>query len=384
MPTISYYFLSLGFLIIGVAFYLRYLIGRLSEQRLDLRQLLSEQQTEQQQQRERFDEHQIKSLALIQDSLQKAMIEVRLQLTNSLTQHTQQLNERIEKLTQETQNKLKDISQEVDKQLAKGFEKTTLTFTDVIKRLAVIDEAQKKIAELSGNVVSLQEVLTDKRSRGAFGEVQLAALVRNMIPETHFKLQHTFSNEKRADCLLLLPDPTGNIAIDAKFPLESYRTMTSASLTEAERKKAETQFKIDIRKHIQDIAERYIIPGETSDGAMMFIPAEAIFAEIHARHGEIIDIAHQQRVWLVSPTTLMAILTTTRAVLKDAATRQQIHIIQKHLVELAKDFERFDQRMKKLNDHIQQAQQDVTEVHISSQKISSRFQKIEQVELPIE
>ena len=350
-------------------------------QREHIEKLLQEQQTAQQQSRQQFDQHQIQSLKLIQDSMQNAMSDMRNQVSMILNQNTQRLTEQVDKLTQATQEKLKEISQEVDKQLRSGFEKTTSTFTDVVKRLAIIDEAQKKITELSGSVVGLQEILTDKRSRGAFGEVQLSGLLHNMLPANHFSLQHTLSNGKRADCLLFLPEPTGNIVIDAKFPLESYRKLQNMQLTDAEKKVTETQFKSDIKKHIDDIAEKYIIPGETGDGAMLFIPAEAIFAEIHGHFEEIADYAQQKRVWLTSPTTMMAILTTARAVLKDAATRQQIHLIQEHLIGLGKDFERFQKRMDDLSKHMNQAHQDVEEVHKSSQKLTSRFQKIEKVEV---
>jgi DNA recombination protein RmuC len=251
----------------------------------------------------------------------------------------------------------------------------------VLTHLTRIDEAQKKITELSSNVVSLQEVLSDKRSRGAFGEVQLSALVRNVMPESGFALQHTLSNSRRADCVLFLPDPTGNVVIDAKFPLESYQRMLDDTLAESDRQQAKRQFKTDIKKHMEDIAARYIIPGETSDGAVMFIPAEAVFAEIHAHFPDLVEEAFRKRVWLVSPTTMMAILTTARAVLKDAATREQVHIIQDHLRALSKDFGRFKNRMDNLAKHIGQAHQDVSDVNISARKISSRFERIEKVEL---
>lgn len=358
-------------------------LQQLSAQRDQVTDLLQAQQAAQQQTREQFDQHQIKSLKLIQESMQKATGEIRDQVTAMLTQNTQRLTEQFDKLTQTTQTKLKDISEEVNKQLTTGFEKTTLTFTDVVKRLAIIDEAQKKITALSSDVVGLQEILSDKRSRGAFGEVQLSALIRNMLPETHFSLQHTLSNSKRVDCLLFLPEPTGNIAIDAKFPLESYRKLQNAS-SEHEKKQADAQLRIDIKKHIQDIADKYILPGETSDGAMLFIPAESVFAEIHAHHPDLVEFAYRKRVWLSSPTTMMAILTTARAVLKDAATRKQVHIIQEHLVALGKDFDRFQKRMDNLAKHVEQAHQDVELVHKSSQKLSSRFQKIEKVEMPAE
>lgn len=340
-----------------------------------------EQQQEQHRQRTQFDEHQIKNLKLLVESLQNGMNAIREQIVALLQANTSDISKRVDKLTQETQTQLKEISGQVEKRLSEGFEKTTATFTDVIKRLALIDEAQKKIAELSGNVISLQEILTDKRSRGAFGEIQLETLIRNVMPQEHFALQHTLSNGKRVDCILFLPPPSENIAIDAKFPLESYQRLSDYTLSEQERSAAMQQFRQDIRHHIQDIATKYIISGETAAGALMFIPAEAIFAEIHAHYPELVEFSHRSQVWMVSPTTMMAVLTTARAVLKDAATRQQIHIIQKHLLDLAKDFDRFQERMDKLAQHINQAHNDVEQVHQSSQKISNRFSKIEKVEL---
>lgn len=258
---------------------------------------------------------------------------------------------------------------------------TTNIFADVVNRLALIDAAQQKITELSGNVMNLQTILADKRSRGAFGEVQLTALIRNIMPEKHFAFQHTLSNGMRADCILFLPEPTGNVVIDAKFPLESYQRLTDTKVAEIERPVFEKQFRIDIRRHLQDIASKYIIPGETSDGAMMFIPAEAVFAEIHAHYPDLVEASHKLRVWIVSPTTMMAVLTTARAVLKDAATRKQIHIIQEHLSQLGQDFSRFQKRMDDVARHINQANIDVEQVNISAKKITSRFNKIDAVEL---
>jgi len=321
------------------------------------------------------------AIKILQDTLQKGIQETRTQVKEALTHYSADLGKRVDSLTTTTDMRLKEINNQVEKRLAEGFEKTTETFGNVIKRLALIDAAQKKITELSSSVVSLQEILSDKRSRGTFGEVQLSALIRNVIPEQHCSFQYTLSNGKRADCILLLPEPTGHIAIDAKFPLENFRLLMDSSLGDADRHQAEQQFRIDIRKHIQDIAEKYIIPGETADGAVMFIPAEAIFAEIHAHYPDLVEIAHRAKVWLVSPTTMMAILTTARAVLKDAATRQQVHIIQKHLHLLAADFERFQKRMDNLARHIAQAHTDVEQVHTSAKKITERFGQIEQVEL---
>ncbi len=243
--------------------------------------------------------------------------------------------------------------------------------------LTKIDEAQKKIDGLATNVVSLQELLGDKRSRGAFGEVQLEGLVRNLLPESAFEFQYTFANKTRADCVLKLPEPTGLVAVDSKFPLENYEGM----FAEGPDRISPAVFKTGVKKHIDDIAGKYIIPGVTSDGAVMFLPAEAVFAEIHAHHRDLVEYAHRKRVWIVSPTTLMAVLNTARAVLKDTETRKQVHIIQEELSKLGKDFALFDGRMKKLADHIRQAHEDAEKVQVSSRKISSHFARIERVEL---
>lgn len=299
--------------------------------------------------------------------------------TLSETQTT--LSHQFERLNQTTESRLIAMGEKVEERLSKGFEKTSQTFADVVKRLALIDDAQKKIHDLSSNVVSLQQILQDKRSRGVFGEIQLKHLLENTLPAEAFALQFTLSNQARVDCMLFLPEPTGHLAIDAKFPLNSFQVFTDYTLPDSERKQAQQQFKQDIKKHIQDIHQKYIIPGETSDGALMFIPAEAVFAEIHAHFPELVEYSHQMRVWMTSPTTMMAILTTASAVLKDSATRKQVHVIQKHLKDLAKDFGRFEKRMDNLAKHLHQANEDVDQVHTTARKISSRFAKIERVEL---
>jgi DNA recombination protein RmuC len=393
MPAIYFIYITLGLLasLIGLALLHFYKLERqqdklvqMESRWLDINRLLSQfhdsrvldqqRMDESKQQllnelmlyRQQIDHHQLSQLKLVQESIQKGLYLI---------------SQRMDKLTENTQEKLHMISGQVEKRLFDGFAQTTATFTDVIKRLALIDEAQKKITELSNNVINLQHILADKRSRGVFGEVQLQGLIQNVLPNSHFSLQHTLSNGKRVDCLLLLPPPTGSIAIDAKFPLESFQKLTDHDLPKSEQRVAAMQFRQDIRHHIHAVASKYIVPGETSEAALLFLPAEAIFSEIHAHYYDLVEEAQRQRVWLVSPTTMMAILTTARAVLKDAATREQIHLIQDHLILLAKDFSRFKQRMENLSRHIQQAHTDIQEAKTSADKISLRFEKIEKVEL---
>jgi len=315
----------------------------------------------------------------------EAVHRLELALSGSLSDSREAM---IAKLVEATQalhstidERLDRIAGRVNERLDEGFRKTNETFVNVMTRLATIDEAQKKIENLTGSVVSLQELLGDKRARGAFGEVQLEALVRNVLPTSAFEMQATLTNGTRADCVLLLPPPTGKVAVDSKFPLENYNRMFDPEANEVDRVLAQKQFRIDVRRHVDAIGAKYIIPGETSDGAVMFVPAEAVFAEIHSHHTEIADYALARRVWIVSPTTLMAVLNTARAVLKDVETRRQIHVIKDALARLAVEFGRFDQRMRDLVKHIRQAHEDAEKVQLTSGRISQRFAQIEGVEV---
>ncbi len=317
----------------------------------------------------------------LQGTLQSSADRVQDQVATALARNADELGRRMEGLTESTGKRLLEIGGVVDRRLSEGFEKTAATFAEVQKRLALIDEAQKNITELSTSVVSLQEILADRTSRGTFGEVQLQALIRNVLPEQSYSMQHKLSNDKIVDCMLFLPEPSGHVPIDSKFPLENFRRMTASDRPQSEREAARKTFAKDIIAHIDDIAAKYIVPGETADAALMFVPAEAVFAEIHSRHPELVERAHRAKVLLASPTTLWAILTTAAAVLKDAATREQVSIIQEHLAKLAADFRRFQSRLDHLAQHIDQAHRDVEQVHTSASKITSRFDKIERLEL---
>jgi DNA recombination protein RmuC len=272
-------------------------------------------------------------------------------IQNSFRNATQHLSSNVELLAKTMDTRLEQISGKVAERLDEGFKKTNETFTNVMTRLATIDEAQKKIDGLTTNVVSLQHLLGDKRSRGAFGEVQLEGLVRNILPPDAYSFQQKLSNGNRVD------------------------------LADSDKLIARKQFKLDIKKHIDDISQKYLIRNETSDGAVMFVPAEAVFAEIHAYHSDLVEYAMHQHVWIVSPTTLMAVLNTARAVMKDVQMREQVHIIQSELGKLSVDFKRFDERMKRLADNIRKANEEAGQVEISSRKISDHFAKIEAVEM---
>ena len=302
-------------------------------------------------------------------------------IQTSFRNATQHLSGSVEALAKTVDGRLEQISGRVSERLDEGFKKTNETFVNVMARLATIDEAQKKIDGLTTNVVSLQQLLGDKRSRGAFGEVQLEGLVRNILSPDAYAFQEKLSNGNRVDCLLILPPPTGRVPVDAKFPLESYRRMLDQELPESDRLTARKQFKLDIKKHIEDISHKYLIRNETSDGAVMFVPAEAVFAEIHAYHADLVEYAMHEHVWIVSPTTLMAVLNTARAVMKDVQMREQVHIIQSELGKLSVDFRRFDERMKRLADNIRKANEEAGQVEISSRKISDHFARIEAVEM---
>lgn len=302
-------------------------------------------------------------------------------LQAGLQQASALLTSGTEALSRTINERLEAIGGHVDQRLNEGFRQTNETFANVMARLATIDEAQRKIDGLTTNVVSLQELLGDKRARGAFGEVQLEALIRNALPPDAYQFQATLPNGSRVDCLLRLPEPTGLVGVDAKFPLENYHRMLDPVVAEADRRAAQGAFRADVRRHIDAIASKYVLPEVTSDGAVMFVPAEAVFAEIHASHPELVAYGQARRVWIVSPTTLMAVLNTARAVLKDVETQKQVHVIKDALVRLGRDFNRFDERMNALARHIDQASKDVQDVQVSSRKISAHFHKIEAAEL---
>lgn len=278
------------------------------------------------------------------------------------------------------EERLAEMGRKVGESLELSSVKAQNSLAELQQRLAVIDAAQKNITELSSQVVSLQDILSNKQARGAFGEIQLNDLVSSILPPNAYSFQAQVGDGRRVDCLLTLPNPPGAIAIDAKFPLESYHALMRAG-SEAEREIARKQLGAAILKHVKDIAGKYIVPGETAESALMFLPSEAIYAELHANLPQIVEQSWRERVWIVSPTTLMATLNTVRAVLKDARMREQAHVIQAEVRTMLKDVERLDERVGKLETHFQQAEKDIREIRISTDKVTRRGERIEEIEL---
>ncbi len=276
--------------------------------------------------------------------------------------------------------KLLAVAKSVGDGLQQNAAKTNETLGALRERLAKIDAAQQKISSLSEQVVSLQEVLSNKQARGAFGEIQLNDLVVSILPPSAYTFQAQLSNGKKADCLLKLPNPPGNIVIDAKFPLESYYALRHAQ-NDREKLEAGRLFKASVLKHVKDIAEKYIVSGETAESALMFLPSEAIYAELHANFVDAVEASYKAKVWIVSPTTLMATLNTVRAILKDASMQEQAGVIQKEVGVLIEDICRLDERVENLSRHFKSAGDDIEQIKISSGKITRRIQKIENIEL---
>ena len=300
------------------------------------------------------------------------------------TDITRNLNDDFNKQSERMDNRLNLINDRVNERLDENFEKTNKTFNNVLEKLAKIDEAQKKIDSLSTDIVSLQGILTDKKSRGIFGEVNLTHILTSVFGEKNdkvYQLQYSFDNGTIADAVLFAPEPLGTIAIDSKFPLENYRIMVDKKYDKLDRETAAKLFKNDVKKHIDAIASKYIIPGVTSDQAIMFLPAEAIFAELNAYHDDIIEYAYKKKVWITSPTTLMSTLTTIEVIIKNQERDKYAKIIQEELQKLSIEFGRYRDRWDKLSRSIETVNKDVLDIHTTTEKISKRFDSINKVDI---
>ena len=305
-------------------------------------------------------------------------------INNFKNDFDKEINGNFDKMNEKIERKLNLINDKVNERLDQNFEKTNKTFSNILERLSKIDEAQKKIETLSGDIVSLQSVLTDKKSRGIFGEVNLKHILSNVFGEKNdkiYRLQYTLSNGTIADSILFAPEPLGTIAIDSKFPLENYQMMVDKKNSQELREKYEKMFKADMKKHIDAISSKYIIPDETSDQAIMFLPAEAIFAEVNAYHQDIIDYAYKKHVWVTSPTTLISTLTVVQMIIKNMERDKYTSIIHNELNKLRQEFSRYKERWDQLAKSIQTFNKDVENVHITTEKIIKRFNENRGVEI---
>lgn len=316
-------------------------------------------------------------LGKMENSMTKELGDFKNDLNKSLNDDFINLNERID-------NRLRLINDKVNERLDENFEKTNKTFTSVLERLSKIDEAQKKIDSLSSDIVSLQGILTDKKTRGIFGEVNLKHIMSSVFGENNdkiYRMQYPFNNNTIADCVLFAPSPLGTIAIDSKFPLENYQIMVDKNNSEIQRIQAEKNFKMDMKKHIDAISDKYIIPNVTSEQAILFLPAEAIFAEINAYHTDIINYAYKKHVWITSPTTLISTLTTIQVIIKNIERDKYASIIHRELNLLSEEFKRYKDRWDKLSRSIETVSRDVKDIHNTTEKITKRFDSINQVEI---
>jgi len=315
-----------------------------------------------------------------QEKALATLMDAQSQLSGRLAAMSDAQAKREAELSRTLNERLDQVSKRLGDNLEDNTKKTGETLSQLHTRLALIDEAQKKLGELSGQMVGLQDILANKQARGAFGEIQLQDLVTEALPPSAYSFQTTLSNGARADCLLKLPNPPGVIAVDSKFPLESYRALLEAK-TEDEKKQAMRFFRDSMLKHVKDISGKYIIPGETADSALMFLPSEAVYAELHANFPATVEASFKSKVWIVSPTTLMATLNTVRAILKDAQMREQAHLIQTEVEQMLSDVARLDDRVSKLSRHFGQAQEDIRQIGISTDKISKRGERIVDLEI---
>lgn len=319
----------------------------------------------------------VERIAKLETDIVKEIGDFKADFSRDIRDDFETTNEKLDK-------RLQLISDKVNERLDENFEKTNRTFTSVLERLSKIDEAQKKIDSLSGDIISLQGILTDKKTRGVFGEVNLEHIMSNVFGPNNqkiYEMQHAFNNETIADCVLFAPEPLGTIAIDSKFPLENYQAMVNRKNGMEVRTNAEKLFKSDMKKHIDAISSKYIIPGVTSDQAILFLPAEAIFAELNAYHTELLEYAYKKRVWITSPTTLISTLTTIQIIMKNMERDKYAEVIHKELQLLDVEFRRYKERWDRLSKSIDVVSNEVKDIYTTTDKITKRFNSINQVEM---
>ena len=302
------------------------------------------------------------------------------QIVQASNQQQQVLSSQLSDQSSRMEQTLSGFRQQLGQSLQQQTQSAHDNLTKLSERLAVIDRANNQISELTGQVTQLHNILANKTERGAFGEVQLENLIKTVLPPNAYAFQVTLPNQKRADCVLKLPNPPGDIVIDSKFPLEAWHSLQNADI-KAEQKAARKQLAIAVRGHVKDIQDKYIIAGTTAESACLFLPSEAVYAELHANMPDVIEASYKARVWIVSPTTMMATLNTVRAVLRDARMREQTAIIQAEMLKLLEDVSRLDTRVDNLNRHFSQAQKDISEIQTSTTRITKRSHKITELDV---
>ena len=320
----------------------------------------------------------------LDDKINKVEISLIKEINEFQNKFSRDINDDFINFSERVDNRLRYMNDKVNERLNDNFDKTNKTFSSVLERLSKIDEAQKKIDNLSTDIISLQGILTDKKTRGIFGEVNLAHILANIFGDNNdkiYKLQYTFDNGVIADCCLFAPEPLGMIAIDSKFPLENYQIMVDKNYDKNIRDKALKMFKSDFKKHIDAISSKYIIPGVTSNQAIMFLPAEAIFAEVNAYHSDLLDYAYKHNVWITSPTTLISTLTTIQVIIKNIERDKYTEVIHHELRLLDEEFKRYKDRWDKLYRSIETVSRDVKDIHTTTDKITKRFNSINQVDI---
>lgn len=322
------------------------------------------------------DTNTVKELGTFKNDITKEISEFKYDFSKELLKDFNNLNDKME-------YRLNQINDKVNEKIDQNFEKTNKTFTSVLERLTKIDEAQKNIDDLSKDIISLQSVLTDKKTRGTFGEVNLNYILTSVFGEkkTVYDIQHKLPNDFIADAIIFAPEPLGTVCIDSKFPLENYERMTDKTLSKEERVVAEKQFKIDVKKHIDAIKSKYILDGVTSDEAIMFLPAEALFAEINAYHPELLKYAYENKVWICGPTTLMSTLSTISMILKNIERDKYTQVIHEELNKLGIEFKRYKDRWDKLSKSIDTVSSEVKDIHTTTDKISKKFESISTVNI---
>ena len=303
------------------------------------------------------------------------------QMVQASSQQQQNITSQLSEQSARMEQTLSNFRQQLGHSLQQQTQSTHDNLTKLSERLAVIDRANSQITELTGQVTQLHNILANKTERGAFGEVQLENLVKTVLPPNSYAFQVTLPNQKRADCILKLPNPPGDIVIDSKFPLDAWYNLQNSE-TKEQQIAARRQLAISVRGHVKDIQAKYIIAGSTAESACLFLPSEAVYAELHANLPDVIDASYKARVWIVSPTTMMATLNTVRAVLRDARLREQTAIIQSEMLKLIEDVSRLDARVENLNRHFSQVQKDISEIQTSTSRISKRSYRITELEVP--